>query len=258
MELEDVELIDVPDEAPVVPGELRKNTSNPSVQKDKGKEKSIRLPKRKPQFSYTSGKQPELPFLKGQKEIIKDQFDFDELSGDEFPTTTELAGNSQDASRSEDYENSSGTQKAKLQASTYDNDSLKDLEAGMVEFDEDFVAPAPTPTPRQSFAERLFDFDAFDDVIGRFGEEPSESKAAISSMVEQTRESESSATAEAEEQATRATSLEADIEEVKFRRVTQAEQVQESAAAGNLPEWVNEFDAELIDSLKDYVDFVDE
>jgi len=61
----------------------------------------------------------------------------------------------------------------------------------------------------------------------------------------------------AEEDITRARSLEADIEEVKNRRVTQAEQARQYVDSNHLPAWVNEFDSELIDSLRDYVDFID-
>lgn len=252
-----MELVDIPDEAPVVPYEKpdtreyhKQLTPQTRIQKDKRKQK--------PQFSYMSSKQPEAPFLKAEKTTIKDHFGFDELSGDEFPTTTQLAGFSRDASCLEDYDNPSSTQKPKLPASTLDDDSLEDLEGRMVEFDDPVVAPAQTPSSRRSFAEGLFDFDAFDDVADGFGEQSSGLETAISSMVEQTREPESFRQAEGEQKVTRATSLEADIDEVKCRRITEAEQVQESAAAGNLPEWVNEFDAELIDSLKDYVDFIDE
>lgn len=257
MELEDVEFIDVPEEispvlyASLAPREYRKlHALHSSVQKDK--ETSIRIPKRKPQFSYDGSTQPELPFLQ-QKSKVNDDFDYGSLSDDDFPTTTQLAGMAGSARKSKSYNKSASSGESKSADSIFDDDdSLPIIEVS---------APAPSEVPvtrdetlalRESFVEDVFDMNASDDEEEDLGGRSAPASSSRVSAVE----IEAHGTEGGEP--TRETTLEHDIEEVKHRRISQVEQTQEDTpATASFPSWVNEFDADLIDQFKDYVDFID-
>jgi ATP-dependent DNA helicase HFM1/MER3 len=48
-----------------------------------------------------------------------------------------------------------------------------------------------------------------------------------------------------------------EVTDIKHRRVTKTELPQPAPRLSFIPAWVNDFDSELIDGLKDFVDFID-
>lgn len=252
-----MEMIEVSEEPPQVPysslapREYRKlHALHSSVQKDK--DKSIRMPNQKPQFSYDGNTQPELPFLK-RKPPNSEEFGYGDLSDDDFPTAAELADMAGSARKSSNYEKPASSGQSKQTDSIFDDEdeSYQEMEALAAELDEDPMSHVTTPAPRASFANRLFDFDACDENVDETGG----GSAPTSSSKMSTKEAETPDANYVEP--TRETTLEHDIEEVQHRRISQAEQIQESATGSSFPSWVNEFDADLIDQFKDYVDFID-
>jgi ATP-dependent DNA helicase HFM1/MER3 len=259
----------------LAPREYRKlHNLHTSVQKNKS-ESAVRLSKQKPQFSYASGKEPDLSFLRKSKAVEEDDiFRSRESEGEEFPSPSALAaflkGDSGDP-----FQRGNVTYETATPTSTGIEDSLESLEAGMLGLEEPMMRRPSTPKFSSSFANGVFDFDAFD--------EKNDEPEVFSSQMQDSRKRERSRSPV--------------LPKTKHRRVTNEDpetippirtsEHQESSATSNIPEvesrrdpeeypqkntthndqqgvqqrsvpaWVDEFDADLIESLMGIVDFVE-
>jgi ATP-dependent DNA helicase HFM1/MER3 len=128
--------------------------------------------------------------------------------------------------------------------------SLSSLEASMLELADTAIIDAPSPMVDSSFANGVFDFDAFND-----GSEIL-TRVEISSSAEKVLKNEPSSTPAMKDSLKRGRSATPELAEVKHRRVTKDELVSQPTQAA-VPDWVNEFDSDLINELKGHVDFVD-
>jgi ATP-dependent DNA helicase HFM1/MER3 len=182
----------------LAPRDYRKlHNLHTSVQSDK----SVRLPKQKPGFSYASGQEPLLPFLH-RYENFAVEVDSADSGDDDFPPPSALAGIQSDRLQRQDPFESTNPQIEDPTASSFPDNSQASLEAGMLELAE----PASTP------------------------------------IIKEPLKRERSATPE---------SLQA-----KHRRITKDELVSQPTQP-TVPDWVNDFDSDLINELKGFVDFVD-
>ncbi|KAH9216380.1 Sec63 Brl domain-containing protein [Leptodontidium sp. 2 PMI_412] len=214
-----------------------------SVQAD---QPSLRLTQ-KPLFSYANGEELEISFLKkktGESSRLKD-YD-DEL---EFPSPTALLGLDDDPFEHsldpfESVVSNSRDAAAPASVSSYQDDSIESLEVTMMELDDPGIAKSAPPNVSSSFCDDLFDFDMFeedDEMAQNFAPGATFDKPTVSPPTQ------SSAIK-------RPLSASPEQAEVKHRRVTEDESM---TRASSVPSWVNEFDSDLIDGLKDFVDFVD-
>ncbi|KAE8451600.1 hypothetical protein EG329_003673 [Mollisiaceae sp. DMI_Dod_QoI] len=227
----------------IAPREYRKlHDLHTKVQSDR----AIRLPKFKPQFSYSSGEQPELPFLQSNED---EEESLDLQKPDEQPQESELSGSLHDDMNT--FNDAFFEEMSKADEDvppSFRNDSTQSLEAGMMELSEPSV-PVSAPHVSQTdggFSNGVFDFDAYENVVGINQMQPD------FSMEGQTKE-EVSPSSRAQNPPKRAMSAEQEEPEAKHRRVTKDEPATQQS---QLPAWVNDFDPSLIDSLKDFVDFV--
>jgi ATP-dependent DNA helicase HFM1/MER3 len=208
-------------------------------------EKPVRLPKQKPKFSYASGQQPSLPYLKNPG-LVKDSLNFENQSQEEsFPSPSILFNIDDDT----DY---------------LFEDAAKDTVVIPVDFSESPEATIPglnapiepiTPVPdiTSSFENGIFDFSSFNE---HPGEQAVYSSPLMVTAVKRPRAAAS------------------ELPQIKCRRVTIEEvptrdgikPLQETEPIGmkdlkqqqrSTPAWVDEFDQALIDDLKGIVDFVD-
>jgi ATP-dependent DNA helicase HFM1/MER3 len=134
--------------------------------------------------------------------------------------------------------------------SSFPDNSLQNLEVDILELADTAMISAPSPKVDSSFANGIFDFDAFNDWI----ETPKESE--IPPFKKDILKNEASSTPVKKDSLKRDRSVTPELPEVKHRRVTKDEHVSQVIQAA-VPDWVNDFDSELIDELKGYVDFVD-
>jgi ATP-dependent DNA helicase HFM1/MER3 len=215
-------------------------------------DKNVRLSKQKPEFSYTSGKKPELSFLTKQqyqgRGSSDDEAEFSPL-GDlvEGDTDTPILFTQNNDIDDSLFDSNRVKNQNDPQISCFPDDSLDSLEAGMREFDNLFVNPVlarpATPKVDSSFANGVFDFSAFSDE----GEPDIDYLKPSDQHNQETWE------------------LDEDIakdwrvgdQEVKHRHITNAEAEQKASHQPSVPTWLSEFDADLIDGLKDFVDFID-
>ena len=243
-----------------------------------------RLPKQKPQFSYASGNEPDLPFLRQSKAADDDYIVGSEASDEDFPSPSAIPLVQHLQKGDVDpFEFGNVNYENAMQTSASLDDSLESLEAGMLGIDEPMPLRPPTPNVNTSFAEGFFDFDAFEENYGdpepyssplmsitrkreRSSTPPlSESKyrrvsqdAETSSGINSSIKAESSALIERESSTT------SDIPLVESRRIKIQDviedpppRVEETTLQQSVPAWVNEFDADLIQSLMSSVDFVE-
>jgi ATP-dependent DNA helicase HFM1/MER3 len=138
----------------------------------------------------------------------------------------------------------------KAAPSSFLDASLSSLEASMLELADTAIIDAPSPIVDSSFANGVFDFDAFND-----GSEIL-TRVEISSSTKKVLKNEPSSTPAMKDSLKRGRSATPELAEVKHRRVTKDELVSQPTQAA-VPDWVNEFDSDLINELKGYVDFVD-
>ncbi|EHL00397.1 hypothetical protein M7I_3680 [Glarea lozoyensis 74030] len=143
--------------------------------------------------------------------------------------------------------------------SSFGNDSLGSLEAGMLELYDPMTrlaAVAASPKLNSSFVDGVFDFEAFNNGTGS-----QESRLSLSAY--QPAGLYPPAEKYTKEATKRARSPTPDGEAVKCRRVTKDVDTTRITEAAQeefkpvYPEWLNEFDADLINGFKDFVDFVD-
>lgn len=200
----------------------------------------------KPTFSYKSGEEPDVPFLSNKKKktgATTKAPEYDEEP--EFPSTSALLGLDDDPFE-DDPDTFMPDESNPLDAagpyatSSYQDDSMASLEAGMIELGDSVIARPATPNVASSFCNELFDFDAYeiiDDLATTSSDSaPSDKDTMQSSALKRP-------LPESPDQA-----------EVKHRRITKDEAGAESTS---LPEWTNEFDSELIADFKGLVDFID-
>lgn len=243
-----------------------------SVQEDR----PLRMMHQTPVFEYGSGKSPTLPFAPINDGDFDDDGGFDDS---EFPSPSELlrknvhsSSNSlspallqrkvgsnlelpSPATLQEQYDNGDPFEEGyvayQLQASeshTHD-DSLASPEAPMLDFSDSMILAPRQASPKlsSSFADGVFDFASFPEETHDTKGNPGFSAYQVMNpeppvLLQTTPASLKRERSPTPEQA-----------EVKHRRVVKDEIPQ----SPTLPAWVSEFDSELIDGLKDFVDFVD-
>jgi ATP-dependent DNA helicase HFM1/MER3 len=215
-----------------------------SVQSDK----TVRLPKKKPGFSYASGREPHLPFLH-KHEKFAEGFDSADSGDDELPSPFALAGNP-DQLQAQDAFESFDLQVEDPVASSFPDNSQASLEAGMLELAEPAMIDPAGSQVDSSFANGVFDFDAF----ATSAETPE--KSVIPPPKKKVPEKESASTPIVKESLKRERSTTSELQDVKHRRVTKDELVSQPIQP-TVPDWVNDFDSDLINELKGFVDFVD-
>lgn len=242
-----------------------------SVQKDNSGS-LVRLPKQKPQFVYASGYQPDLSFLrKTDPENDDEILCSGESDGEEvFPSPSALAaylkGDSDDPFES-----------GYIHTSSIQDPSLESLEAGMLGLDEPMPFGPPTPRANSSFANGVFDFDAFN-------EKYAEPEVYSSPLMRDSRKRDRSRSPALPETKHRRFSQEepetspktrssgqqeisapSDISIVESRRIkiqdlieeNSQQNAQRSTQQHSVPAWVDDFDTDLIESLRGIVDFVE-
>ena len=236
--------------AKVAPREYRKlHNLHTSVQSDKAIPKFGR---NKPQFSYSSGQQPELSFLHKENNVA-DAFDYAN-SDDEFPSPSALLPTHMEQEPSPDPYGSFPLEPVldhsdeQIVQSSYQDDSL---EAGMLELaEEEIVEGRSNPKVDSSFANDVFDFEAFlydDEVL---------LEPELSPANREVSKKEQSSNPGMKEPSKRERSFTPELPEVKHRRITKDEPVSQPPSE-MVPDWVNDIDSDLINEFKGLVDFVD-
>jgi len=246
---EDVEVVDLAKDPPktsdgnsALRGYGKLHSLHRSVQK-------IRLPKLKPQFTYTSDEQPELPFLH-KNEKSDDIFDNDDFGDDDdFPSPSALFkedGDREIFPLSKAVAASTGRDVA---SNSIWDDSLESLEAGTIGLSDPMMLRPPTPKVNTSFANGVFDFDAFSN--HRDDQEKSTSPSTKASEEEGQVPSPVIKKSRKRERST--------SPELQIKRPRNMDEVlaEKSNQQSSIPSWLDEFDSDLIDELKGFVDFVD-
>ena len=255
-----------------------------NVQEDK----SLRLITQKPQYQYGSGKPPQLPFAPNDPNS-EDFFGGMDDQDDDFPPPSALIHGSKNkhTTLSSPYELPKVKKYASIGDSSYSgaayeddatdfleddvtfpdqpselaygNDSMDSLEAGMLELEDSMAEQAPvaaSPKLNSSFADRIFDFDA----CNNGGESQNSRQSTSANQATKFAPFDERPT---QQPAKRARSPTPEDKVVKCRRVsknhniTQASQAEQEKPAPVYPEWLNEFDSDLIDGFKDVVEFID-
>jgi ATP-dependent DNA helicase HFM1/MER3 len=253
----------------LAPREYRKlHNVHTNVQKDKA-DISMRLPKQKPQFSYASGNEPDLPFLR--KHNANDvSYSGDSAGEEDFPSPSALLRGEYNIA--DLFESGNVSYKNTTPTSSLQDDSLESLEDGMRGLDETVIVRPPTPKINSNFANGFFDFEAFEEMHG-------EPARYSSPLMRESRKRERSLSPVSpgfkhrqipkEGPKTsppfRELSSTLELPEVECRKVKKKElggkstekNSQQSTQQRAVPAWVDEFDADLIESLMDVVDFVD-
>jgi ATP-dependent DNA helicase HFM1/MER3 len=248
----DVELVDLTQDlepisyAQLGPRDYRKlHTLHTSVQSDK----TVRLPKKKPEFSYASGKAPEPPFLYKSDEFAN-IFDSAGPGDDEFPSPAALEPEWSAQIFNPIPTNSLNLREDGIESSSFPDASQASLEAGMLELADAAMIDSLSPKDGSSFANGVFDFDAYN--------EPDQTpeKSVISSTAKDILGKDSTFTPIVVDSLKRDRAATPELQNAKHRRVTKEEPVSHATTA-SVPDWVNEFDSDLINELKGFVDFVD-
>jgi ATP-dependent DNA helicase HFM1/MER3 len=232
--------------AKLAPRDYRKlHNLHTSVQSDK----SVRLPKQKPGFSYASGQEPLLPFLRSH-ENFADTFDSADSEDDEFPSPSALAGMPSDRPRSPDPFEPFNFRAENAIASSFPENSQASLEAGMLKLAEPAMVDQAGSQVDSSFADGVFDFDAFANSV----ETPK--KSISPSPKKEAPKNEPASAPIVKESLKRERSATPEVQQAKHRRVTKDELFSQPTQPV-VPDWVNDFDSDLINELKGFVDFVD-
>jgi ATP-dependent DNA helicase HFM1/MER3 len=286
----DVEVVDLAEGDPAVPyskqapRDYRKlHNLRTSVQES---DTSVRLPKQKPQFSYASGNEPDLPFLRKSKVQDDGNHFGSETSDDEdfpspsaIPLVRHLKEDSDDRIEfgNVDYEDP-------MHTSADLDDTLEDLEAGILDMDDPMAFQPPTPKVSTSFAEGIFDFNAFEEnyvepdpyssplmssTIRKRAQSPSqrlpESKYRRISQDAETSPADMNSVKQDRSVSLKYGSLTpSEVSVVESRRIKIQDLIEDpqpkaedNTQQQSVPAWVNEFDADLIMSLMGSVDFVE-
>ncbi len=213
-------------------------------------DKDIRLPKRKAQFSYASGKKPNLPFLDKDTNMadVFDSVNYEE--DEEFPSPSALGPTVSAQNPSSEPFKFFALEEEKAATSSFPDNSLQTLEAGILELADNGKVEATSSKIDSNFANGIFDFDAFNDRV------EISKKLEISPLRSDVLKNEPCSAQAKMNSLKRDRSATPELPEVKHLRLAKGEHVSEVAQAA-VPNWVNDFDSELIDELKGYVDFVD-
>jgi ATP-dependent DNA helicase HFM1/MER3 len=284
---EDMEVIDLAQDystasySDFAPRDYRKL---PNLHSNVQENKMIRLVGQKPQYQYGSGNPPQLPFAPNGTD--GDYFS----DGMDFPSPSVLARGSKNRKSTstppcgvtKDNNYASVGCSSQLGApltgeagdpseegtvafpeqppeSSLGNASLDSLEAGMLELEDPMTRSAPaatSPKLNSSFVDGIFDFEAFhneDDSQGSHLSLSAYQPAGLHTPAEKhTRQA-----------MKRVRSPNPNEEFMKCRRIAKDDNVIRPLQAGQsppkpvYPEWLNEFDTDLIDGFKDVVDFID-
>jgi hypothetical protein len=288
---DDMEVIDLAQDYPtsysdLAPRNYRKlHNLHRNVQEDK----ALRLVTQKPQYQYGSGNPPQIPFAHAGTDR-EDIFDDRDYLDEDFPSPSAIIQGSKNRSLTlsspraavENRTHANMGDKSHSGAcyeegtielpekptvsildqypdSSFGNDSLGSLEAGMLELDDPMTRAATvatSPKLTSSFVDGVFDFEAFNNGIGS-----QESHLSLSAY--QPAGLHPPAEKYTKEPTKRARSPTPDGEAVKCRRITKDLDTTRIPEATReefkpvYPEWLNEFDADFINGFKDFVDFVD-
>jgi len=249
---DDLEILDMAqDLAPVsyadfAPHDFRKlNTLHNSVQKNQPKFTS--LPKQKPQFDYGSGKEARLPFHPNS-ENDDDVFGSDDEV--DLPSPSILLGRQRKSSSPLKTGPVPLTYQEESDISSFQDESLASLEAGMIGLSDSMVLRESTPRIDSSFANKVFNFDAYQNDGQVQAEETDTTENAL--LLEAPAD-----LSVAKRHLKRELSSSPDELEVKHRRISNSQLVQAPPQIPSVPAWVDEFDSELIEGLKGIVDFID-
>lgn len=236
--------------ADLAPREYRKlHKLHTSVQADK----SLRLPKHS-EYSYASGNKPDLGFLHKDEELtdMLDALSADDDDEKEFPSPSALKPTTAFARDfGPDPYGDLELPAHKPARSSFPDDSLMSQNVGMNEYRERSMARQLSPKVDSSFANGVFDFDAFDDVV-----EEAPVKDDFSPSNQDFLQMDENSTPATGGLLKRQASTSPEDIEVKHRRITKDEP-QSQATQAPVPDWVNEFDSDLINELRDYVDFIE-
>lgn len=255
-----------------------------SVQVDK----ALRLVTQKPQYQYGSGNPPQLPFAPSGSNK-EDFFGEMELEDEDFPSPSALIPGYKNTNMTltvpYDIEKDSspgdmgypshsrGSIKGdarglpgsafsfpdQLPGSSFGEDSLDSLETGMLQLEDLMAKPIPvetSPKRNASFIDGQFDFEAFNNGIDSQGSHLSLSAYQPAGL-------RSPASKHTRQMMKRARSSTPEEDVVKCRRVSKnnrAPQILQQAPEPPqpvYPEWLNEFDQDLINGFKDVVEFID-
>jgi ATP-dependent DNA helicase HFM1/MER3 len=289
---EDMEVVDLAQDRPptsysdLAPRDYRKlhNLHN-SIQEDT---KALRLMSQKPQYQYGSGDPPQLPFALDTRSS-EDLFDELDYEDEDFPSPSALLPGSRNnkitpaascgvAPGSEDFMveefSHSGISHNEASdlfgedtvfsaeqrpASSFDNSSMDSLEAGMLDLGEPMTEPVldtENPKLNSSFVDGVFDFEAFNN-----GEDSQGSRLSLSAY--QPAGLQPPTTKYTQQPMKRLRSPSPEEEVVKCRRIAKDHNVTHTPQEASeppkpiYPEWLSEFDQDLIDEFKDIVDFID-
>jgi ATP-dependent DNA helicase HFM1/MER3 len=244
-----------------------------SAQKDRS-DTSVRLPKQKPQFSYASGNEPDLPFLR--KPNAGDVFDSGDSAGEEdFPSPSALLR--RDENIDDPFESGNISYENVTPISSLQDDSFESFQEGMFGLEETATPRPPTPKVNSSFANGIFDFEAFDEKHGepemyssplmRESRKRERSLSPVSPGFKHRRvaKEEPKTSSPMRDLGQKERSSVPELPELECRRVkkdelreeTTQKSGQQSTQQRPVPAWVDEFDANLIESLMGFVDFVD-
>lgn len=232
--------------ADLAPREFHKlNILHNSVPKNQPDKKTLRLPKQKPQFEYGSGKMAQLPF-DPPNQSYDDDFGSDDV---EFPSPSALLGRQKKSP--EPLEAGPNTYEDGMDLESFPDDSLDSLGAGIIGLSDSMLLRAASPRVSSSFANRVFDFDAYekDNQVQVEDEHMKENEPSVNHSTDQLGENRLKRGF--------SPSPAPDEPEVKHRRVSKLELAQEPSHEPSVPAWVDEFDPEFLDGLMGIVDFVD-
>jgi ATP-dependent DNA helicase HFM1/MER3 len=232
----DLEMIDLADE---VPPPSYEKLYNP----DCHNEKSVRLPKQKPKFSYASGQHPIFPLL-NKGESNNDSFNFENQSQeDDFPSPSALLNVEGDAGYP--FFNSM------TDAAPVPTNLSGTVEATTPVFDNSIEPRTPEPGITSSFENGIFDFSAFSD-------HPCAQDIFSSPLMKSSLKRPPPPTPELPEAKCRRVEHKqtANREETASQSEVKALR-QEDAQQRSTPAWVDEFDQAFIDDLKGIVEFMD-
>ncbi|KAH8672679.1 hypothetical protein BGZ60DRAFT_429997 [Tricladium varicosporioides] len=248
-DLEDLEVIDLAQEHPPFPyedstprGYRNLHRLHNSVQGNK----VIRLPNSKPKFQYASSKPAILPFSSHPE--AGDSLDFSLSDDEELPPSSALVHYH---SKSPDPFKEGGVTfgNERIPISSFENDPLETLPAGMLDPSDSMMQKPSTPNVDSSFARKMFDFEAFDD-HGNL-ENSNMDLILLDELIQ-----EKLVVFPAQASRKRDPSLSFDTPEVEVRRVKKERLSLEVEPAFSTPSWVDELDPELMEDLKGFVEFV--
>ena len=288
---QDVEVVDLAEEfSPIpyskpAPHDYRKlHKLHASTQKW---DTSNNSPKQNPQFNDVSEEAPDLPFLR-DAEVEDDIFYVEASEGEELPSPSKIVKfQKEDFDMSIDIDdpfNPINVSYEEAFQSSAVNGSLGTLGAEMLDMDVPVPFRLPTPKVNSSFANGIFDFDAFEEEHGQ----PDEYSSPLMSASRKrelsrsppppdakhrrlSRVAESNSAVKAKQQ----DHAQSEVPVVESRRIKIQDLVEPPSVTDHLknsdspqpetkqctqrafPDWVNEFDADLIKNLMGVVDFVD-